>query len=84
MDNTPWQQRLDALGFSQKDFAALVGLTPSNFSAALRGKGRPAVPQYLRALILALEVMPEGERERWADLARREAETPTPAKPKPK
>jgi transcriptional regulator with XRE-family HTH domain len=67
VQNTPWQVRLKALGLSQKQFAVIFGLAENTVSRQLRGEWE--TPRYIKALILALEQMPD--RDRWiADLDR--------------
>lgn len=62
---TEWQKRLMALGWEQDFFANIVGLTPVNFSIALRGKLKRGVPLWLRVLILAAETMSMDQRLEW-------------------
>jgi transcriptional regulator with XRE-family HTH domain len=76
MDNEPWQRRLREVGISQADFAALVGLTPTNLSEGLRGRWKTGVPAYLKAIIVALEVMSPEQRADWVQ--RRKSDTPKP------
>lgn len=72
VDNEPWQMRLKALGIRQNAFADAVGLTPTNLSEGLRGTWKGGVPQYLKAIIIALEEMHPMDRLRWLDAARTE------------
>lgn len=72
VDNEPWQMRLRALGIRQNAFADAVGLTPTNLSEGLRGTWKGGVPQYLKALIIALEAMKEADRSAWLEAARAE------------
>jgi predicted transcriptional regulator len=53
--NTPWQQRLKALGLTQKEFAALTGLAENTVSRQMRGDWD--MPLYVKSLICALEVI---------------------------
>ena len=70
MHSAPWQKRLKALGLKQTDFAEAVGLTPTNLSGGLRGKWKTGVPTYLKALIVALELLGPEDLARWLDDAR--------------
>lgn len=75
VDREPWQIRLKAMGISQVDFAYAVGLTPTNLSEGLRGTWPSGVPQYLKALVLALERVPEADRAAWLAAARQARHT---------
>jgi transcriptional regulator with XRE-family HTH domain len=72
MEDEPWQRRLKALGLKQNEFAEAVGLTPTNLSEGLRGRWKTGVPGYLKALILALEMLSSEDRQRWLAQARRQ------------
>jgi transcriptional regulator with XRE-family HTH domain len=76
MENEPWQNRLKALGLKQSEFAEAVGLTATNLSEGLRGRWKTGVPSYLKALIIALELLDEENRQRW--LIKTRAERPLP------
>lgn len=62
--NTPWQQRLKALGLTQKEFARLTGWAENTISRQMREEW--PMPQYVRVMILALEAMTPEQRESWA------------------
>jgi transcriptional regulator with XRE-family HTH domain len=70
MESEPWQRRLKALGLKQNELADAVGLTPTNLSEGLRGKWKTGVPTYLKALIIALELLSTEGRTRWLEAAR--------------
>jgi transcriptional regulator with XRE-family HTH domain len=70
MESEPWQRRLKSLGLKQNEFAEAVGLTPTNLSEGLRGKWKTGVPTYLKALIIALELLGPEDRTRWLATAR--------------
>ena len=70
MENAPWQRRLKDLGLKQTAFAEAVGLTPTNLSEGLRGRWKSGVPTYLKALIIALELLGPEDLARWLDDAR--------------
>lgn len=76
VDSEPWQMRLKALGIRQNAFADAVGLTATNLSEGLRGTWKAGVPQYLRAIIIALEALEPMERLAWLEEARRERQKP--------
>jgi len=79
MDGEPWQKRLDAMGISQRELAEAIGYSAPKLSAALRGKGMAnGVPQHLKALILALERMPEAKRAEWLVAAKAERREKSP------
>lgn len=61
--NTPWQVRLKALGISQKQFAALVGLAENTVSRQMRGEW--PMPGYVKALIVALEIIGKDRIPEW-------------------
>jgi transcriptional regulator with XRE-family HTH domain len=66
MGNEPWQRRLKRAGYSQKDFADLLGMSQNAITAQLSGKieGRP--DRYIKALILALEKLTVEQKEQIA------------------
>lgn len=68
--NTPWQQRLKALGLTQKEFARLTGWAENTVSRQMREEW--PMPQYVRVMILALEQMTPEQRARWAAKAESE------------
>lgn len=67
--------RLKEMGISQVSFAEAVGLTPTNLSEGLRGSWATGVPQYLKALVLALEMMAPEDRPAWLATAKLERES---------
>lgn len=61
--NTVWQQRLKALGISQKQFAAMTGLAENTVSRQMREEW--PMPRYVKALILALGVIGKDRLAEW-------------------
>lgn len=61
--NTPWQQRLKALGLTQKRFAALAGLAENTVSRQMRDEW--PMPDYVKALIVALEIIGPERLPEW-------------------
>jgi hypothetical protein len=62
--NTPWQQRLKAMGLTQKEFARVTGWTENTISRQMRGDWE--MPRYVKAMILALGAMTPEQRKAWA------------------
>lgn len=76
VDGEPWQLRLKAMGISQVSFAEAIGLTPTNLSEGLRGSWITGVPQYLKVIVLALEMMAPADRAVWLASAKAERAKP--------
>jgi len=61
-----WGLRADAAGLDQKTLARLAGVAPNSVGRGLRGEvGDGSVPGYLRALIVAWELMAPEQRAAW-------------------
>ncbi len=76
MGNEPWQLRLKRMGMSQKDFAALLGLSANAMSAQLSGKIMGGTSRYVKVAILALErLLPAQRDEILEELRRDEADS---------
>lgn len=65
MGHRSWQRRLREAGLSQRRLAELLGISPTALSKSLRGLRQAGVPTYLKAAILALEIMTPEQREAW-------------------
>lgn len=61
--NTEWQQRLKALGLTQKRFATLTGLAENTISRQMRDEW--PMPEYVKALIIALEIIGPARLGEW-------------------
>ena len=70
--NTPWQARLKALGISQKQLAALTGLAENTVSRQMREEW--PMPRYVKALILALELIGKERLGEWFAALERDAD----------
>lgn len=68
MENTPWQVRARAVGGKQKELAAALGTAENTLSRQLRGRRGRGVPSYIKAVIVALELMSEEQRKAWLQM----------------
>jgi hypothetical protein len=65
MENFPWQRRARAAGLPQRLLAWIAGLQPHTVSQGLRGKWKSGVPEHLKSLIIAWELMAPDQRKAW-------------------
>lgn len=64
MKNEPWKLRLKRAGYTQKDFASLIGMSQNAITSQVSGKidGRP--DRYIKAMIIALEMLTTEQKEK--------------------
>lgn len=60
-----WGMRAFNAGLDQKTLARLAGVATSSVGRGLRGEFASGVPGYLRALIVAWELMSEHQQAAW-------------------
>lgn len=65
MEHHPWQRRARAAGLTQKMLAQITGHAEMTVSRQLRGQWESGVPQHIKAIIIAWEVMTEQQRAAW-------------------
>jgi len=70
--NTPWQDRLKTAGLTQKQLAAILGVSQNTISRQMIGE--LTVPGYVEALVTAWEIMSPDQRA--ALVKRRERKRP--------
>lgn len=75
MQGEPWQIRLKAAKITQRALGRLLGKPENTISRQLRGEFGE-VPDYLIAIIIALERMNEDERADWIAVVERERAKP--------
>ncbi|WP_245582398.1 helix-turn-helix domain-containing protein [Neorhizobium lilium] len=63
MGNEPWQNRLKRAGYSQKDFAELIGMSQNAITAQLSGKVEGNPSRYIKFIIMALEKLSTEQKE---------------------
>lgn len=61
-ENWPWQQRLKAAGLTQRRLATILGWREKTVSYQIRGHRKGGVPQHLKTVILAWELMSDTQR----------------------
>lgn len=71
MQGEPWQIRLKAAKITQRALGRLLGKPENTISRQLRGEFGE-VPDYLIAIIIALEQMNEDQRADWISAVERE------------
>jgi transcriptional regulator with XRE-family HTH domain len=64
MGNEPWQARLKRAGYTQKELAAMMGMSQNAVTSQLSGKidGRP--DRYIKAIIIALGMLTTEQKEK--------------------
>ncbi len=67
-----WKQRAEKAGLDQKTLGTLLGLHPVTIYRQLKGTGERGTPHYIRAAIMAWEIMDEAQRKKWLSRALQE------------
>lgn len=63
MGKTAWQLRLERVGYSQKDFAKLIGLSPNAVTTQLSGSAKGKPSRYIKFIIMALEKLHKEQKD---------------------
>lgn len=81
-EKTPWQRRAIAAGLKQTTFMALTGGDKTVVSRQLRGYWQSGIPKYIRAVIIAWELMTPEQRAMWLQEVDKDCDGPAePSRP---
>lgn len=72
-EKSEWQVKAKFAGLSQRALAELLGCPEMTIHRQISGRLARGVPQHLKAVVVAWELMDHGQREAWRQAMVREA-----------